>query len=286
MVQKAKHNFKRGASIAIALLIFLLCALAGASALMMAASNAGRYSHKSEQNYYTVSSAALMIVDMLDDLKFTSQKVLYNYERTWDYANGKHDESDSYTLYIPGAKKFDKDSKEIMSGASTLRGSGLKLCEKIQEHCEALVPYLNVPNEWYESVKGKDGQPKRPESIEAFKPYTFTISVPDDSAFQTVACTLEMGSDYNLLFSFQVQETLQADGVGDKLEMGEYAITLYWQAEVDFSQTTGNPTYTYTKQDASGNFISGSMLQERTLQVTARWRREDVIISRGEASEQ
>lgn len=285
-----KHKFRRGASIAIALLIFLLCALAGVSALMMAASNAGRYSHKSEQEYYTVSSAALMIVDMLDDLQFTSKEVEYDYTRTWDYTNGKHEESDSYSLKLPDSTT----TTSTMSGASTLRGSesSLTLCSKIQAHCEKLVPYLNVPNEWYESVKGKKGQPERPKDIEAFKPYTFTISVSGSgksaNVFKPVKCTLEMGSDYNLLFSFQVENTIKVEGEGEEegsnLVTGEYAISLYWQAKVDFVQKTGEPKYTYAEKDSAGEFVSGSMLQHRTLQVTAKWRREDVVISRGEAS--
>ncbi len=274
-----KHKFRRGASIAIALLIFLLCALAGVSALMMAASNAGRYSHKSEQDYYSVSSAALMIVDMLDDLQFTSKEVEYDYTRTWDYTNGKHEESDSYSLKLPDSTT----TTSTMSGASTLRGSesSLTLCSKIQAHCEKLVPYLNVPNEWYMSV-GKE----RP-SIEAFKPYTFTISVSGSeksNVFKPVKCTLEMGSDYNLLFSFQVENTVEGEEEGSKLVTGEYAISLYWQAKVDFVQKTGEPKYTYAEKDSAGEFVSGSMLQHRTLQVTAQWRREDVVISRGEAS--
>lgn len=281
-----KHKFRRGASIAIALLIFLLCALAGVSALMMAASNAGRYSHKSEQEYYTVSSAALMIVDMLDDLQFTSKEVEYDYTRTWDYTNGKHKESDSYSLKLPDSTT----TTSTMSGAKTLRTEGsLTLCSKIQAHCEKLVPYLNVPNEWYESVKGKKGQPERPENIEAFKPYSFTISVKSSEdgksdVFKPVKCTLEMGSDYNLLFSFQVENTVEGEEEGSKLVTGEYAISLYWQAKVDFVQKTGEPQYTYAEKDSAGEFVSGSMLQHRTLQVTAQWRREDVVISRGEAS--
>ncbi len=267
-----KLNRTRGAAIAIALLIFLLCALAGASAYIMAISNAGRYSHANEQQYYSVSSAALLLVDMMDRIEYTSQLTNYDYQRTWNYADGKHETSDGYTLTIPSV------NSGVMGGdASTLRGSGLKISSVIREQCDKLVPYLNVPEEWYASVAGNAGAPTRPSQVPSVS-YEFTVTVQDssgntDDKYGTVNCKLVMNANYDLLLTFNG---------GD----GEYAITVYWVADVKAVQSTSEPEYVYADsavQDENGNYTVGTMTQKRTLQVTVRWKKENVTISRGEA---
>ncbi len=67
----AKLNNRRGASILMALLLFLICALAGAAALTAAGSNIGRYSYLEEdqQQYLAVSSAAKLFREQLDGLE-------------------------------------------------------------------------------------------------------------------------------------------------------------------------------------------------------------------------
>lgn len=264
---------RRGAAIAIALLIFLLCALAGASAYIMAVSNAGRYSHANEQEYYSVSSAALLLVDMMDDIAYTSQLVNYDYQRTWNYADGKHETSDGYTLTIPSA-----NLGVMGGGASTLRErSGLKISNVIREQCDKLVPYLNVPEEWYASVAGNAGAPVRPSEVPSVT-YEFTVTVQDgsgnaDDKYGTVNCKLVMNANYDLLLTFNCGN-------------GEYAITVYWVAEVQAVQTTSEPEYVYADsavQDENGYYTVGTMTQKRTLQVTVTWKKENVTISRGEA---
>lgn len=60
---KAKLNSKRGVSLMMALLLFLMCALSGAAAITAAGSNIGRYSYMREyqQEYLSVSSAAKLL---------------------------------------------------------------------------------------------------------------------------------------------------------------------------------------------------------------------------------
>ncbi len=68
-----KHNVikklysRRGATMLIAILVFLIAALSGTIALTMAASNAGRYTHEKDdqQAYLSVISAANIILDRL-----------------------------------------------------------------------------------------------------------------------------------------------------------------------------------------------------------------------------
>ena len=64
-----KFSLRRGASVLIALLVFFLAALAGTIALTMAASNAGRYTHETDdqQSYLSVASAAKLILSKLEN---------------------------------------------------------------------------------------------------------------------------------------------------------------------------------------------------------------------------
>ena len=66
-----KISGKRGATMLIAILVFLIAALSGTIALTMAASNAGRYTHEKDdqQAYLSVISAANIILDRLEDVK-------------------------------------------------------------------------------------------------------------------------------------------------------------------------------------------------------------------------
>ncbi len=67
----AKLNSRSGASILLALLLFLVCALAGAAAITASASNVGRYSYLEgdQQQYLSAASAAKLIRSQLDGLK-------------------------------------------------------------------------------------------------------------------------------------------------------------------------------------------------------------------------
>ena len=276
----SKPNVRRGASIMIALIIFLICALLGASAFMMAATNVGRYAHLDDQQYYSVSSAALMIVDMLDDLTFTSgtgdtasHPITYTYERNWNYTGGAHQETDSYKLTIP------KGHLGNLAHASTLR-NGLKGLETIiLAQCDKLVPYLNVPEEWYEKIKGQPGALTRPTPVQIPSvSYEFTVKVQDskgqeDSKYGTVNCKFVMNANYDILLTFNG---------GDK----EYAITVYWVADVSTTIATDNPKYVYADGEAvdeNDHYLKGSMTQLRTLNVTVKWDKKNVTISRGEA---
>lgn len=74
---RAKLNSRRGASILLALLVFLICAMAGMGALTAASSNLGRYRYaeEEEQAYLAVSSAARLVAEALQqstyEVKYT-----------------------------------------------------------------------------------------------------------------------------------------------------------------------------------------------------------------------
>lgn len=69
-----KLRSESGASILLALLFFLLCAMVGASVLMAAASNAGksRSNREEQQKYLTLSSALQLVCDELTAARYTA----------------------------------------------------------------------------------------------------------------------------------------------------------------------------------------------------------------------
>jgi len=74
---RQKLKSKRGASIVLALIFFLVCAAIGGIVLASAASNAGRLSHirQEQQAYLTASSAAKLVRDELAGIGFTGEYI-------------------------------------------------------------------------------------------------------------------------------------------------------------------------------------------------------------------
>lgn len=279
-----KLNCRRGAALIIALVIFLLCALAGASALIMAAANAGRYSHSDEQEYYSVSSAALMVVDMMDDLTYQSSAITYTYERNWKYVGSgsgqsEHTTSDGYHLEIgnPVGKLLDKNT-DGEGGASSWREKVKGFCNTIKEQCDLLVQYLSVPQEWYDSVKSNADEPKKPEKVETVT-YELQFTVENNTLFGTVNCKLVMADNYNLTLTFTAEST---SGSGNNQD-SRYSITVYWVPTVTAEPKAEEPKYEYTQQ-TDGSYRTGYMTQKHTLTVKVKWEKENVTISRGDAT--
>lgn len=258
-----KLNSKRGASIIIALMIFLLCALAGASAFIMASANVGRYAHSQDnrQVYYSVTSAALTIVDLIDGMVYTSDTVNYDYTRKWTYDadNKEHVQSEEYTISIP-----EKGKGKLSDVSSKMLESNIM--KNVSEYCDLLVPYLYIPQEWYSTLKNKP-------TVESMKPENklnikFKIA-PDAGNAGVVECILMMNYNYDLLFSFSCLS-------GDTTL---YSVNLYWVAEVEDPISAKQPEYDYTDDRKSG-----SMHIRQTKTVTVKWSKKNVTLSRGEAS--
>ena len=98
---QAKLNSRRGASFLLALLFFLVCALAASSVLMAAASNAGRgrSSREEHQTYLTISSAVQLLCDELNACQYQGQ---YRYWEEPIYGTGPEGEQiiTGYNKYL------------------------------------------------------------------------------------------------------------------------------------------------------------------------------------------
>lgn len=77
---RKKLNSKRGASIVLALVFFLVCAAIGAVLLTSAMANAGRLSHMKEeqQAYLTLSSAVKLVQQELGDMAYKGEIITIN----------------------------------------------------------------------------------------------------------------------------------------------------------------------------------------------------------------
>lgn len=106
-----KLKSQRGASILLALLFFLLCAMVGASVLMAAASNAGRsrISREEQQKYLTLSSALQLVCDEL-----TAAEYKGTYTVKTISVNGTDDKGNPIVVYT--YKQFSQGEGEFTCG--------------------------------------------------------------------------------------------------------------------------------------------------------------------------
>lgn len=115
---REKLRSESGASILLALLFFLLCAMVGASVLMAAASNAGksRSSREEQQKYLTLSSALQLVCDELTAAK---TKYMANYTVTTIEVAGPPDENNEPTIAYT-YKRFEQKKGSFEGGLSTV----------------------------------------------------------------------------------------------------------------------------------------------------------------------
>ena len=92
-LMKNKIRSERGASITFALLLFLVCAVIGSAVLVAGSAAAGRLSKiaENDQRYYSVNSAARLLIDLVeaDEVKVTKEvkeKEDGSSEHTYRYA--------------------------------------------------------------------------------------------------------------------------------------------------------------------------------------------------------
>lgn len=95
-----KLKSRSGASILFAILVFMLCILAGTAALTAAAANTGRYTHlrAEQQKYLTVSSAAKLLRSQVAGKELV-KTVTHTAPETTDY-DGSITSTDFYTQII------------------------------------------------------------------------------------------------------------------------------------------------------------------------------------------
>ena len=114
---KRKLNSQRGASLTFALLLFLVCAVVGSAVLVAGTAAAGRMSKIAEmdQRYYSVNSAARLLIELLekDEIWVEKDEPADDEEGSGDDgqpAEGGVDTERDYTLYIKGEPVGDDET--------------------------------------------------------------------------------------------------------------------------------------------------------------------------------
>ena len=147
-----KLNSARGASILFAVLVFMLCAFAGAAALTAAAANAGRFSHaeRDQQKYLSVASAANLLLAELDTprLEITQSRTE---TRSWEYDADNNLQILEPTSVLGGMVTAWYDGETEMTGDFMLR-------ELVETYCEELFAAKVVPVDWHKAG-GASGTP-------------------------------------------------------------------------------------------------------------------------------
>lgn len=193
---KKKIRSNRGASIVIALMLFLVCAAVGAVVLTAGTAAAGRASQqeKMDRRYYSVLSAAELVRDQLDGQSYTVV-------RTKTVTSSESGTFDPKSVPIPGPGGTEYASKcTYKNGAGSVSRSDSLLSEAI---------YQYIFGSAAEYVSGYN-------NLDAYNAGSFTGNATEDLA----TLTLTPGSD-----ALPVQMTV------GMLEDGSLRITLVNLAE-------------------------------------------------------
>ena len=91
---RRKVRSQRGASLLLALLFLLICAMVGASILMAAAANAGKHRSNLDehQTYLALSSAVSLLCDELNAAEYRGQYLYWTTTETVEIAEGENQE--------------------------------------------------------------------------------------------------------------------------------------------------------------------------------------------------
>lgn len=250
LTQKLKSQ--RGASMLFALLVFLLCMLAGVAALTAAAANVGRYTHleKEQRQYFSTSSALALLQSELDAAAALTVTATYTETQNWQY-----------------------------DGSATTPTYGTPVCElTLSPKAEDLNYYQRlllqncVPTEWRDAYT--EGPFPAPDFPLLGLEYKYTIK-PDPTSF---AAGLPDAADT----LYPVEVTLNGVDGSYMLQMdlttGEddaYPLHVVWSGEAE-TETKSQTTITGNPADPDS---SGTRTTVTTLTCTLRWPAENRAVT-------
>ena len=197
---KQKIRSRSGASIAIALLLFLVCAAVGAVVLTAGTAAAGHASQQEEMDrrYYSVLSAAELVRDQLDGKTYIIERI----ETVTDSKAGTYKDgeiqwgpSSSTTDYDDTNCKFSKDKEgKIVEDKDVDRPDSL-LSEAVYQYVYGEESKYAI--EGYKSNIGYDASPcnKKDNLV------TMTLPPPSGSKALPVKMTVDLKPDGSLLIT-------------------------------------------------------------------------------------
>ena len=232
-----KLQGKRGVSIMLALLLMLICLLAGIAALTASSANSLRrsYAEDAQKQYLAVSSAARLIIEQLDGIELTGD---YAYTaNAWNDPNNFGDPD-----YNPSGD-FSVIDPEFTNGIdpATFSRGDMSIPDIENDMVKFLAQALKDINyhEFYLKVKddqnevkwseviGSDTEDKLHDYTDALKPFEFTVECDEivDKDDNPVSVKAEFTLDYT-------NKTLKL-----KVFLGDYAVSINGIIEI----TAGNP---------------------------------------------
>ena len=208
-----KLRSERGASILLALLFFLLCAMVGASVLMAAASNAGksRSNREEQQKYLALSSAMQLVCDELTAAEYTAkyrfESIEYTKEVTETDANGNQI---TKTVYDYTEHRYTMLAGDFQCGLSEDPNIVLPLLEELEW---IFKQNFNGPNE-------TSGDPRKTfafdSGVKVTEPveHTLRLTVNQDDKpglSEPVAVTVELKKDGEDKWRFSIRAEFAND---------------------------------------------------------------------------
>lgn len=188
---------ENGASILLALLFFLLCAMVGASVLMAAASNAGksRGNREEQQKYLTLSSALQLVCDELTAAEYTAK-----YEVKTDYKVDTWSEADEGEKQTPLVWHYEHTYSPIAGafdcGLSKEPNNVLPLLDDLDKiFADSFLEKNDVDSGTHRHYYNK------PVGALTVQPRTLTLSVtPDDGTWLTkgIEIVVKLNKDYSI----------------------------------------------------------------------------------------
>ncbi len=230
-----------------ALLVLILCAVAGLAALTAAASNVGRYTHleADQQEYLSVSSAIGFLRGKLTGGAFDARLTL-TATHAWWY----EEDPDDPTKQV----RKDETRRELSSGPYEGFGTDNELLTGLLfDYCAALFENSYVPDEFFEETGRSRLLP--PSSVKK----EFTVSGIDGLSQVTVELTLDGGS-------FNVRLLL-------KTEDGLYTARLMAVAQIDAPPPESETTY-------SEDGDNGVETTVTNVYMTVRWPEDGITVTR------
>ncbi len=264
-----KHIYEKlksscGASMIFALLIFVMCVLAGTVALSAASANVGRYTHlvQEQRQYFSVASALEILQSQMDDRVETNPiKVTVKYveEEKWWYEPDDPTTPTTYTLH----SEPTTHTLKLEPAFSDLDYYQYQLLE----NC--------IPAEWrtdWEALKTGTSPPSFEKKYKVhLDESTLGASPPSwAKSLYPVDVTVKNGADDGN-YTLEMHLTTEKGG--------GYPLKVVWtgEAETDTkteTETTGSPTDPGVTHDSEGKRTTTT-----TLTCTLRWSKEDRVIT-------
>lgn len=211
---REKLRSQSGASILLALLFFLLCAMVGASVLMAAASNAGksRSSREEQQKYLTLSSALQLVCDELESASYTA-KYTYTYIEAETDSEGKITRKARCTYeqtegkYEGGLSSANDPSKNVLPLRDELDWlfaqdfmGRISTDSVIYTYNER--PYTKEPGTAHKLTLTVQGQTDKPGLT---TPVTVTVTVGTGTAKYRLSLKATLGSEADSIYTMYAQ---------------------------------------------------------------------------------